>query len=401
MKTNKELVAFVKKALAEKWNYTYAHYGQIVTGASIEAAAGRFPKQYTAAYKTKTYRGRPDGDGNAVGKRGADCIGLIKGFLWWQGDDKNPKYDRDTDVNEAGMLQRSKVKGKITTMPDTEGLLVYYSGHVGVYIGNGEVIEARGVDYGVVKTKLADRKWTDWSECPYIDYIAKEDADSYVVKAGDSLWAIAEKYLGDGSKYKELAELNGIENPEEINVGQVIKFKTASGTVSEPVVPVTPEPSTTPVEPTRAIRRGDNGNDVRWVQQRLSKLGYALVDDGSYGPATESAVKSFQNDYNLVIDGIFGSATLAMAKNPVKPWKNPYTRPSTSAVFKRGSRGDGVKWIQTVLIRAGYNLAPYGVDGSYGPLTEKVIMSFQYRNGLKVDGITGPRTIATLISFDK
>jgi len=398
MKTNKELVAFAKKALAEKWNYTYAHYGQIVTAASIESAAGRFPKQYTAAYKAKTYRGRLDGDGDAVGKRGADCIGLIKGFLWWQGDDKNPKYDRDTDVSADGMYGRTKVNGNIDTMPDIEGILVFSKGHVGVYIGNGEVIEARGVDYGVVKTKLKERGWKNWGECPYIDYTKETeiiDTDSYVVKAGDSLWAIAEKYLGDGSKYKELAEFNGIKNPEEINVGQIIKFKTSSGSQQ----PVTPSKS--PVEPTKALRRGDKGNDVKWVQQKLSQLGYALVDDGSFGPATESAVKSFQKDYKLVIDGIFGPASLAMAKNPVKPWKNPYTRPSTSSVFKRGSRGNGVKWIQTVLIRAGYNLSPYGVDGSYGPLTEKVVMSFQYRNGLKVDGITGPKTITTLIKFDK
>lgn len=399
MKTNKELVAFVKKALAEKWNYTYAHYGQIVTGASIESAAKRFPKTYTAAYKTKTYRGRPDGDGNAIGKRGADCIGLIKGFMWWQGDDKNPKYDAATDVNEAGMLQRSKVKGKIDTMPDKEGILVYYSGHVGVYIGGGKVIEARGVDYGVVETNLKDRKWTDWSECPYIDYTAEEEiTDSYVVKAGDSLWGIAEKFLGDGKRFTELAQINGITDPEKISVGQVIKINTTipapQPIAPQPIVPPQPVAQpTTPVEPTRALRRGDNGNDVRWVQQRLSQLGYALTVDGSYGPATESAVKTFQNDYRLAVDGVFGTASLAMAKNPKKP--NPYTAP-VNAVFRRGSRGDGVKWIQTVLLMTGFSMNGYGVDGSYGESTEKAVMAYQRSRGLKVDGITGPATLAAM-----
>ncbi|MDD3064509.1 MAG: peptidoglycan-binding protein [Massilibacteroides sp.] len=391
MKTNKELVTFAKKALAEKWNYTYAHYGQVVTAASIESAAGRFPKQYTAAYKKRTYRGRLDGDGDAVGKRGADCIGLIKGFLWWQGDDKNPKYDRDTDVNEAGMLQRSKVKGKIDTMPDKEGILVYYSGHVGVYVGNGKVIEARGVDYGVVETNLKDRKWTDWSECPYVDYIAEET--TYIVQAGDSLWGIAEKFLGDGKRFTELAQINGIADPEKISVGQVIKL---DGTIPapQPIAPQQPAtPPTTPVEPNRALRRGDKGNDVRWVQQRLSQLGYALAVDGSYGPATESAVKTFQKDYRLAVDGVFGPASLAMAKNPKKP--NPYTAP-VNAVFRRGSRGDGVKWVQTVLVMTGFSMAGYGVDGSYGPATEKAVIAYQRSRGLKVDGITGPATIAAM-----
>ena len=47
---------------------------------------------------------------------------------------------------------------------------------------------------------------------------------SYTVKKGDSLWAICKVQLGDGNKYKEIAELNGISNPNLIYPGQVIKF---------------------------------------------------------------------------------------------------------------------------------------------------------------------------------
>ena len=47
---------------------------------------------------------------------------------------------------------------------------------------------------------------------------------SYTVKAGDTLWAICKKQLGDGSKYQAIAKLNGINNPNLIKVGQVIKF---------------------------------------------------------------------------------------------------------------------------------------------------------------------------------
>ena len=47
---------------------------------------------------------------------------------------------------------------------------VWKSGHIGVYIGGGEVIEAMGTHYGVVKTQLTDRNWTAWLEIPYIQY---------------------------------------------------------------------------------------------------------------------------------------------------------------------------------------------------------------------------------------
>ena len=55
-------------------------------------------------------------------------------------------------------------------MPDTPGLAVWKSGHIGVYIGSGEVIEAMDTRYGVVKTKLQGRGWSHWLEVPGIKY---------------------------------------------------------------------------------------------------------------------------------------------------------------------------------------------------------------------------------------
>jgi cell wall-associated NlpC family hydrolase len=55
-------------------------------------------------------------------------------------------------------------------MPDTPGLAVWMNGHIGVYIGNGEVIEASSTRKGVIKTKLAGRGWSAWLEVPYISY---------------------------------------------------------------------------------------------------------------------------------------------------------------------------------------------------------------------------------------
>lgn len=48
---------------------------------------------------------------------------------------------------------------------------------------------------------------------------------SYVVKKGDTLWRICKRKLNDGSKYKAVAELNNIQDPNRIEPGQVIRFE--------------------------------------------------------------------------------------------------------------------------------------------------------------------------------
>lgn len=58
------------------------------------------------------------------------------------------------------------------------------------------------------------------------------------------------------------------------------------------------------------LRRGSTGEIVKHLQRRLNILGFGqLVVDGVFGPATEEAVKKFQQSYNLVVDGIVGKST--------------------------------------------------------------------------------------------
>jgi hypothetical protein len=63
-------------------------------------------------------------------------------------------------------------------------------GHVGMYIGAGQVIEARGADYGVVITKLSDRAWTHWGLLDWLEYDLPSDTGKAVVgtqkDAGDA-----------------------------------------------------------------------------------------------------------------------------------------------------------------------------------------------------------------------
>lgn len=53
----------------------------------------------------------------------------------------------------------------------------------------------------------------------------KEPEKTYTVKSGDSLWKIAKLQLNDGSKYSEIAKLNNIDNPNNLQVGQILKLQ--------------------------------------------------------------------------------------------------------------------------------------------------------------------------------
>lgn len=59
---------------------------------------------------------------------------------------------------------------------------------MGVYVGNGKVIEARGHKYGVVETNLAGRGWTKWGMLDWIDYVDEKVIEMF--KDGDELKAL-------------------------------------------------------------------------------------------------------------------------------------------------------------------------------------------------------------------
>ena len=99
-------------------------------------------------------------------------MGLIKGYGWLSPDTMTIDYGSNgmPDVGANQMYYNATRKGTIDTIPEVPGLAVRKSGHIGVYIGGGQVIEAMGTRYGVVKTQLQGRGWTHWLEIPYINY---------------------------------------------------------------------------------------------------------------------------------------------------------------------------------------------------------------------------------------
>ena len=171
--TNKEFTLFCKSAKDKPVKYMWGDYGRPISTATITAKAKQYPDHYTAAYQSELAATI------SKGGIGCDCTGLIKWFLWTDGNiEQPPKYDGATDNSASGWYNKAKVRGLIATLPEREGLILSYSGHCGVYIGNGQVIECTKGKYGngVVQTKLTDRAWEKWCECPYISYEIEKPA---------------------------------------------------------------------------------------------------------------------------------------------------------------------------------------------------------------------------------
>ena len=196
--------------------------------------------------------------------------------------------------------------------------------------GDWYLIEARGVMYGVVRTKLNSRKPNYWGLMTrYFDYGADEGFQP------------AEQHLGD-----------------------------------------------------RILKNGCEGEDVRELQIDLIRLGYDCGKwgaDGDFGDATEIAVRAFQRDHDLAVDGEFGSkslaalnAALAALDAPVEQPNyvqivggNCYVReaPNTTGAI-RGVAHEGAKLpylgeiSESGWLKITYKDLPGWVSGKYGKLVD-------------------------------
>ena len=61
-------------------------------------------------------------------------------------------------------------------------------------------------------------------------------------------------------------------------------------------------------------------------------------------------------------------------------------------ILKRGAKSGAVKAMQILLLGYGCTMGSYGVDGSFGGVTERAVKAYQEKNGLKADGICGLKT---------
>ncbi len=122
------------------------------------------------------------------------------------------------------------------------------------------------------------------------------------------------------------------------------------------------------------LKRGLSGEPVKILQAKLG-----VPSDGEFGPGTETALKAYQQQHGLKVDGIAGPDTFAQMSL------------FELILLKPGTTGDAVKKLQQSLGIA--------ADGQFGAGTQKAVREFQSKNGLEADGLAGPATLAKMSLF--
>lgn len=145
--------------------------------------------------------------------------------------------------------------------------------------------------------------------------------------------------------------------------------------------------------------KGDEGENVRVLQERLRVAGFYYGNaTGIFGPITEEAVKRFQNSYKLDADGIVGPATLSkLPPTSIGDGEDSPKRVVDRNKLRIGDRGEPVRVLQQHLIQAGYLEGE--PNGYYGPYTADAVRRFQAANYLAASGVAGPTTRGKLYNL--
>lgn len=159
-----DLVTYAIHAWESGWGYVWGTFGHVLTEGQYASKLAQYPEgvgNYADFIRA-----------NWLGGRTTDCVGLIKGYGWLNPETLSIDYGTNgmPDLSANQMYYTASESGTIDSIPEIPGLAVWHDGHIGVYIGNGEVIEAMGTMYGVVKTELEGRGWTHWLKIAYINY---------------------------------------------------------------------------------------------------------------------------------------------------------------------------------------------------------------------------------------
>lgn len=168
-KNNLDLVKWAQMAYDNKWGYVWSSHGNVLTANELKRLEKTFGSHVTD--KEEYIKS------HWLGRRTSDCVGLIKGYGWYDETSGTIKYGTNgmKDVTADGMFNAAVEKGPISTMPDIPGIAVWHQGHIGVYIGNGYVIHAANTYDGVIKTPITSSGWTHWLKVPYINYIEETE----------------------------------------------------------------------------------------------------------------------------------------------------------------------------------------------------------------------------------
>ena len=216
---------------------------------------------------------------------GMDCVCMIKTLLWGWAGDKSKTYggavycsNNVPDINADQMI--AVCKDVSTDFSNIQvGEVVWMSGHIGVYIGDGLAVECTpkwkdGVQITAVhnigkKSGYNGRAWTKHGKLPYVTYDAQKKESNTVAEY------TLEQFIEDVQAAIG-AEVDGIAGPETISkTVTVSKYKNNTHAVVEP------------------------------IQKRLAQLGYTVVGkaDGVAGAKFNKAVKAFQKANGCTADG--------------------------------------------------------------------------------------------------
>lgn len=162
--TNIGLVEYAYKCLNLPTIYMWGTMMNLVTDSLINSKKKQYPNNYT----TDRINILKEKINNSYG---CDCVGLIKSYYW--GGIESPNYNSKNDFNTSMMYEAAKIKGEINNMPEKAGICLYQKGHVGIYVGNGTVIECTHSSYGdgVIKSSVNGRGWTNYFYCSEIEYV--------------------------------------------------------------------------------------------------------------------------------------------------------------------------------------------------------------------------------------
>ncbi len=161
-----------------------------------------------------------------------------------------------------------------------------------------------------------------------------------------------------------------------------------------------------PEYPGFPLQQGTSNENVRRLQSALNNISTQypsippVVEDGIFGSATASAVRAFQRQFGLTVDGIVGQKTwdklfeisALIDAGEVDSEEMP---PYPGTLLQYGSRGNAVLLMQERLngISIYYpNIPEFAADGVFGPATKQAVIAFQKMMGIQTDGIIGQQT---------
>lgn len=342
-----------------------------------------------------------------------DCSGLIYSYA---GGERcgNPQLETATETGSVS-----------AGIPNVHGLGLWRPGHVGVYVGNGMEVDARGDEYGVCYEAIGGyNNWTYWFKLAAVSYVTNGwesfNGSYYYYENGE--YIVNTSRTIDGTTYYFDSQGRSSKTPSDTSSSSSSSNSSgsdnSSGSSSSSASDSSGNQSSSSNAPS-VYKNGSSGAEVKKIQQRLADLGYYNgAIDGNFGDATEEAYKAFQKAAGLTVDGIAGDSrnTLYSEDAPEAPKADttakveedkpeeettaptePATEPTTEAVqYQNGDEGEKITAIQQQLIKLGYFAME--ATGYYGEYTAQTVANFQNQNSLNSTGIVDEKTYNALFS---